>query len=100
MTEKTKILIDTDVYNEIDDQFALCYALANSAKLDILGFTIAPFRDATKPNLSIRDGLIDSKNETNPHFASVWSGAQRRQAAFFWGAMAFCRKAMMAQIRQ
>lgn len=64
MSKKIKVLIDTDVCNEIDDQFAICYALSRKEDLQILGITIAPF-PSHAPHLSIRDGLIDSKNETN-----------------------------------
>ncbi|MBP3431296.1 MAG: nucleoside hydrolase [Clostridia bacterium] len=60
---KLKVLIDSDVCNEIDDQFAISYALANSDKLDVLGVTIAPFRVSWQPTLSIREGLLDSRNE-------------------------------------
>ncbi len=71
MQKKINILIDSDVCNEIDDQFALCYALAKRNRLNILGITIAPFRiedrqaGSLRRGYSIRDGLIDSKNEAN-----------------------------------
>ena len=63
MKNKIKILIDSDVANEIDDQFALAYALSCQNKLEILGVTIAPFRVSWQKNLTIRDGMIDSRNE-------------------------------------
>ncbi len=88
MSEKIKVLIDTDVCNEIDDQFAICYALANAKKLNILGFTICPFRDAAKPNLSIRDGLIDSKNEAN-HILRLFGAAYGKQPSVFLGCDGF-----------
>lgn len=62
--KKLSLLIDSDVTNEIDDQFALCYAFACSDKLKVLGVTIAPYRVEWQQNMSIRDGLIDSRNET------------------------------------
>lgn len=62
MSRKIKVLIDTDVANEVDDQFALAYAYSCRDKLDILGITLAPFRVEWKKNLSIREGMIDSKN--------------------------------------
>ncbi|MBR4940781.1 MAG: nucleoside hydrolase [Clostridia bacterium] len=37
------VILDTDAFNEIDDQFALSYMLANSNKLNVLGITAAPF---------------------------------------------------------
>lgn len=61
--KKVKVLIDSDVANEIDDQFALAYAFSRQQELEILGITIAPFRVSWQKELSIRDGMIDSKNE-------------------------------------
>lgn len=63
MSGKIKVLIDSDVANEIDDQFALAYAFCRKDKLEILGITIAPFRVSWQRGLSVRDGLVDSKNE-------------------------------------
>lgn len=60
---KIKVLIDSDVANEIDDQFALAYAFSRQDVFDILGIVIAPFRVHWQKELSIRDGMIDSKNE-------------------------------------
>ena len=31
-----KIILDTDTYNEIDDQFALAYAMLSKDKVDLL----------------------------------------------------------------
>lgn len=62
---RIKVLIDTDAANEIDDQFALAYALSCQDVLNVLGVTIAPFRVSWQKNLSVRDGMIDSKNEVN-----------------------------------
>jgi hypothetical protein len=40
---RIRVVIDTDTYNEIDDQFAIAYALFSQDKLDILGYYAAPF---------------------------------------------------------
>ncbi len=45
-TKPVDIILDTDTYNEIDDQYAIAYTLANCDKINVLGFTIAPFRKA------------------------------------------------------
>ena len=37
------VVIDTDAANEIDDQFAIAWALRSPARLDIRGWTAAPF---------------------------------------------------------
>lgn len=40
---KLKVVIDTDTYNEVDDQFALMYALAAPERLQIEAIYAAPF---------------------------------------------------------
>ena len=40
---KNKIILDTDTANEIDDQFALAWALLSSDKIDLLGVTAEPY---------------------------------------------------------
>jgi len=63
MSNKIKVIIDSDVANEIDDQFGIAYALSSQDKLDVLGITIAPFRVSWKGTVSIKDGLLDSRIE-------------------------------------
>ncbi len=40
---KVDVVFDTDTYNEIDDQFALVYALLSQDKLNIKAVYAAPF---------------------------------------------------------
>lgn len=40
---RVKVVIDTDAYNEIDDQYAIAYALNSNEKLDIAALYAAPF---------------------------------------------------------
>ena len=42
-TGKNKLIIDTDTANEIDDQFALAWALLSEDKIDLLGVTAEPY---------------------------------------------------------
>jgi inosine-uridine nucleoside N-ribohydrolase len=42
-TGKIRMVLDTDNYNEIDDQFALVYALLSKEKLDVEAVYAAPF---------------------------------------------------------
>ena len=42
-SRKVDVVIDTDAYNEIDDQYALCYLLRSKEKLNAIGITAAPF---------------------------------------------------------
>lgn len=39
--QKLNVILDTDIYNEIDDQYAFAYLLANDDKLNIEAITIA-----------------------------------------------------------
>ena len=40
---KVNVILDTDTYNECDDQFALAYLLKNQDKFNIEAITVAPF---------------------------------------------------------
>ncbi|MDO4388325.1 MAG: nucleoside hydrolase [Eubacteriales bacterium] len=42
-TGKVKMVLDTDAYNEIDDQFAIAYALLAPEKIDLQAIYAAPF---------------------------------------------------------
>lgn len=42
-TGKIDVVLDTDAYNEIDDQFAIAYMLRCREKLNVKGFCAAPF---------------------------------------------------------
>ena len=42
------VILDTDAYNEVDDQYAISYLLANTEKLRLQAFYAAPFY---KPHL-------------------------------------------------
>jgi len=58
---KTRIVIDTDTYNEIDDQFAVVYALLSPEELSVEGVYAAPFFNhrSTSPG----DGMEKSYQE-------------------------------------
>lgn len=55
------IVIDTDAYNEIDDQFALAYALRSMEKLRIQAIYAAPFYNERARNAE--DGMLRSYQE-------------------------------------
>lgn len=55
------VVLDTDTYNEIDDQFAVAYLLANKDKLNVKAFFAAPFHN--KNSSSPADGMERSYNE-------------------------------------
>lgn len=55
------VVLDTDTYNEIDDQFAIAYMLKNADKLNCKGICAAPFYNMNA--LSPEDGMIKSYDE-------------------------------------
>lgn len=59
--EKIDVVLDTDAYNEIDDQFAICYLLRSRQKLNVKGICAAPFfnRNSASP----ADGMEKSYDE-------------------------------------
>ena len=60
LTKKKKMILDTDTYNEVDDQFALAYALL-SDKVELLSVNAAPFKNTR--SVSPEDGMEKSYNE-------------------------------------
>lgn len=60
-TGTVDVILDTDAYNEIDDQFALAYLLANAEKLHTVAVTAAPFFN--KRSESPADGMEKSYQE-------------------------------------
>lgn len=55
------VVLDTDAYNEIDDQFAICYLLKSEYKLRVKGICAAPFLN--KRSESAADGMRKSYEE-------------------------------------
>ena len=44
-TGRVRMVLDTDTYNEVDDQFALVQALLSPDKLDVEAIYAAPFHN-------------------------------------------------------
>ena len=55
------VVIDTDTFNEVDDQFALAYALRSKERINVVGIYAAPFQNAKAETLQI--GMEKSYNE-------------------------------------
>ncbi|MBS1370310.1 MAG: nucleoside hydrolase [Lentisphaeria bacterium] len=55
------VILDTDTYNEIDDQFALVYALLTPERVNLRGVTAAPFLNSR--SASPADGMEKSYRE-------------------------------------
>lgn len=60
--KKYKVILDTDTYNECDDQFALAYMLKSLDRFDVQAITVAPFSHP-EYNESIKDGTKKSYQE-------------------------------------
>lgn len=60
-TGKIDVVLDTDAYNEIDDQFAIGYMLKSKEKFNIKGFCTAPFYNSR--STGPKDGMIKSYHE-------------------------------------
>lgn len=60
-TQKVNVILDTDIYNQCDDQFALCYLLKSQDKFNIEAITIAPYHHDN--NISIQEGTDKSYHE-------------------------------------
>jgi inosine-uridine nucleoside N-ribohydrolase len=61
LTGKVRMVLDTDTYNEIDDQFALVHALLSPEQLDVQAVYAAPFHN--KRSTGPADGMEKSYEE-------------------------------------
>lgn len=59
---KINVILDTDTYNECDDQFALSYLIKSQDKFNIEAITVAPYSHKTR-NVSVQEGQELSYNE-------------------------------------
>ena len=55
------MVLDTDTYNEVDDQFALCYALLSPEKVNVQAIYAAPFFNSL--STGPKDGMEKSYDE-------------------------------------
>ena len=60
--DKINIILDTDTYNECDDQFALSYLIKSKDLFNIEAITVAPYSH-TKRDVKVRDSQELSYNE-------------------------------------
>ena len=58
---KVRMILDTDTYNEVDDQFALAYALLSPDKIELEAIYAAPFKN--NHSTSAGDGMEKSYDE-------------------------------------
>ncbi len=59
---RVDVVIDTDTFTEVDDQYAIAYTVKRTDKFIVKGITVAPFY---KPDIvsSVEDGIEKSYNE-------------------------------------
>jgi inosine-uridine nucleoside N-ribohydrolase len=67
--KKIDVILDTDAYNEIDDQFAIAYMLGNRSKLNIKAMYAAPFHN--DKSSGPKDGMEKSYDEIKKVLAMV-----------------------------
>jgi len=60
--EKINVILDTDTYNECDDQFALAYMLKSQDIFNIEAINVAPYSHKNY-DVSVKDGQENSYNE-------------------------------------
>lgn len=58
---RKRMILDTDTYNEVDDQFALAQTMLSPDALDVLGITAAPFHNERSSGPA--DGMEKSYDE-------------------------------------
>ena len=61
VTRRINVILDTDTYNECDDQFALSYLLKSQDIFNVEAITIAPYHHDN--NISIIEGIDKSYDE-------------------------------------
>ena len=67
MELKTDVILDSDVFNEIDDQFAIAYMVKNQDRLNIKGITIAPFSPIHNKKVKDESESIDRSYDEAIH---------------------------------
>ncbi len=80
-SRKKKVVLDTDTFNEIDDQYALAYCYLSSC-MDLVAVHAAPYFN--DKSISFEDGMVKSYNEIkkvlsiiNPNYTTpVFEGSR------------------------
>lgn len=79
------VVLDTDTFNEIDDQFALAYLLRSTSRLNLLAVYAAPFMNHHAPDPAV--GMQRSYEELFHCYELL--GEQRYEAVTFKGSTRF-----------
>ena len=60
------MVLDTDTYNEVDDQFALCYALLSPERLNVQAVYAAPYFNDRSTGLPERSAMGAHEADAQP----------------------------------
>ena len=65
---KLNMVLDTDTYNEVDDQFALCYSLLSRERLNVQAVYAAPSsrKSSSSRTLRGRRAQMPAANQSSP----------------------------------
>ncbi|MCL2080482.1 MAG: nucleoside hydrolase [Oscillospiraceae bacterium] len=80
-SSRVDVILDTDTFNEIDDQFAVAYMLKNADKLNVKAIYAAPFLN--EKSTSPKDGMEKSYDEIHKILGlmgadvNVYKGSER-----------------------
>lgn len=77
--EKINVILDTDTYNECDDQFALSYLIKSQNLFNIEAITVAPYSHKSR-NVSVKEGQELSYDEVKK--ISRWLNFDTTNKAF------------------
>ena len=81
MTKK-KIILDTDMYNEIDDQFALAYLIKSLDRFDLEAITIAPFSNSGYANTKTIEEGTEKSFETTLKLLDMLSKSEYKDIVY------------------
>ena len=74
-TSQTRLLIDTDAANEIDDQFAIAWALLSPEKMTVEAVTTEPFSFAHhRQELILAEQAMESGDKRTEHLVGGFQG--------------------------
>ncbi|CAI6076590.1 nucleoside hydrolase [Cohnella sp. JJ-181] len=81
--KKVSIVLDTDTYNEIDDQFALIYALRSPESVEVEAVHAAPFHN------ELSDGPADGMEKSYREILKIRTLAGREDLPVYRGSTAY-----------
>ena len=80
--EKKKVILDTDMYNEIDDQFALTYLIKSLNVFDLQAITIAPFSKSGYANTKTIEEGTEKSYETTLKLLDMLNKSQYKDLVY------------------